>query len=292
VKENRYYSWFNTPFPFLETNKQKLLSSFSFAGFIYLFLLIFQPFGISEVEMNIPIYLLGFFFITLIVTLIAFLVLPLVFVKFYSNDNWNVWKTLFMSTGIIFVIGILNWWYNQLINPTSESHHALGLFLIETLVVGVFPSILFTLILERLLSDKHQQLAKSFEEKIHETYNDRHTQLVDILSDSDKESLRINVDDLVCIKAEGNYVRIFYYINSKEIGDKMLRNTLSKISEDLKEFQNVKRCHRSYIVNFNRVEHISGNARNYNIHFKDLEFSVPISRSFPKTLVKELKTAR
>lgn len=273
----------------MEDKKQKLWTSFGFAAFVYFFLLLFQPFEIDKIKMSIPIYLLGFFFITLVVMLITNFLIPFLFPNYFDVEKWDVKKSIIFNTTIITIIGFLNWLYNHSIEKSLTIDHSLGYFLIITFGVGVFPSVFFTLIMEKYLSHKHQQVAVSLEETIRRPIAQNETSFVTIQSDSEKETFQTTVDQIICAKAEGNYIRLYYYSEEKHLKDRFVRNTLSKLEDDFEKFHQIKRCHRSYLVNFNQVEHVSGNARNYNLHFNDLDFTIPISRSFPKEIIREFK---
>ena len=71
---------------------------------------------------------------------------------------------------------------------------------------------------------------------------------------------------------------------------KLIRNSISNIEEQLIVFKKVKRCHRSYLVNLDKVEKMTGNTRNLNLHISNMNFSIPVSRSFPNEIFnKETK---
>jgi DNA-binding LytR/AlgR family response regulator len=52
----------------------------------------------------------------------------------------------------------------------------------------------------------------------------------------------------------------------------------------LKKFKNIIRCHRSYIVNLENIENISGNLQGYQLNFKQYTEQVPVSRSYTKKI--------
>lgn len=285
-KEN--ISWLDRPFPFMERNKEKLISSVAFAIFVYFFLLFFQPFGIHRVKMNIPVYLLGFLFVTLIVMLIFNMLLPFLFKKAFDPDRWNIRKSILFNSGIIIAIGFFNWVYNSSIEKNLTMDHSLGYFMLITLGVGVFPSAFFLLISEKYMSKKNSKFAITIEESIKYPIIVAPEKEFIISSENDNEELRILPSHLICMKSEGNYVQ-FYYEDGELLKTKLLRLSMNKLEEVLKEKPEFKRCHRSYMANFSKVNHVSGNARNYNLHYNNLDFTVPISRTFPKELIIEVK---
>ena len=67
-----------------------------------------------------------------------------------------------------------------------------------------------------------------------------------------------------------------------------MRVTLTKIIENLKEYPNIIRCHKSYIINSDYVLDISGNARGYLLKIKFISINVPVSRSFSKQSLQSL----
>jgi DNA-binding LytR/AlgR family response regulator len=55
--------------------------------------------------------------------------------------------------------------------------------------------------------------------------------------------------------------------------------------------QNIYRCHKSYLVNLAKVNHVSGNAQGYKLHLKDVEDQIPVSRKLNEE-IKEIPEKR
>lgn len=282
-------NWLNRSFPFMGNRAQKVWISFAFATFVYLFLLLFQPFGISDVNKNIYIYLLGFFFITLVVMIFFMILLPYIFPKIFDTEKWIIKKSIILNSSIILIISILNWSYNNQIVDSETLKHTLFQFVLITLAVGVFPSVFMVMIAEMYLKVKHQEIAVAFEDSIKHFNHLQSSKEILIKSDSGQIGISINAKDLICIKAEGNYVKVFNYNINGIMEHQLYRDTLTRIIKESISLENIQRCHRSFIVNFEKVEKVTGNARNYNLHFKDLDFSIPLSRNFPKSIINNMK---
>ena len=62
----------------------------------------------------------------------------------------------------------------------------------------------------------------------------------------------------------------------------LLRLTLLNFLEKVDPDKNIVRCHKSYIVNLDKVENVHGNARSLMLEIKGLDFEIPVSRSFPR----------
>jgi DNA-binding LytR/AlgR family response regulator len=70
----------------------------------------------------------------------------------------------------------------------------------------------------------------------------------------EKGVLRFSIksENLLYLEAADNYVNIFY-LNKEKVTRFMLRNTLKNLEDGLKNNE-VVRCHRSYMVNFDKVK--------------------------------------
>ena len=275
--------YLNRPFPFIEKENHRFFASFLFSVFIYVFLLVFQPFGISNIQYYKPIYVAGFFVITFIVLLFSFLVAPIFLKKFFDFDKWTIKKnTVFISIQFL-IITILNWVYNFTIGYGIVEQYNLLIFVFITISVGILPTLFLIYFIEKNLSRKNKHIATNFNKNIQQRTKKSENQKIKLLSQNNDETIIIELKQLICIKAEGNYLKVFYKIGN-EIKSKLIRNSIKNIEENLIVSENIIRCHRSYIVNLDKVKRMSGNARNFNLHIENLGFTIPVSRSFPKSI--------
>lgn len=279
--------WLNKPFPLIESPKEQIFISFLSAFFVYFFLLIFQPFEISKVEMYKPLYIAGFFVITLFSLLVNFLLITLVFKSIVKPENWTVSKNIYFMFWLLLVMAVFNWLYNSMFEWEVVEQHSFFRFLFMTLSVGIFPVIFFTLYTEHILSNKHKLIAEELNAQIHKPSKEGEIQ-IEILAGNGKDMIELELKQFICIRSEGNYADVFF-IENEELKKKLIRNSLAKIAQQLINFETVKRCHRSYIVNLQNVNTVSGNARNYNFHIEKLNFAIPVSRNFPKSIIENIK---
>jgi len=137
------------------------------------------------------------------------------------------------------------------------------------------------------LANKNEHFATNFTKSIQQKTSISENTRIKILSKNNDETIIIDLKQLLCVKSEGNYLKVFF-LKENIIKSKLIRNSFSKIEEQLVVFEKVKRCHRSYIVNLDKVEKMTGNARNLNLHISNLDFTIPVSRSFPKEVFIDL----
>ena len=273
--------YLNKSFPFIEHFSHQLITSFIFSLFIYLFLLIFQPFGISNISISIPIFIIGFAVITFVVMILVWFVV----IHFFDYENWNIKLNYIYIFIIIFFVTILNWQYENYF--ISYNKYSLVNFIGITISVGTIPTVLFVYFIEKYLFDMNNTIAEDINTSIEDSIHLNNNNYITIPSKNLNENLKIEIDLFICAKSEGNYVNVFY-IDDGITKTKLLRNSISNIETYQNKNIELIRCHRSFIVNFRNIDRVSGNARNFNLHCKHLQFSIPVSRSFSKDRLKEL----
>ena len=85
--------------------------------------------------------------------------------------------------------------------------------------------------------------------------------------------------DLLYLEASQNYVSIFHLGKKDGLSSLLIRNTLSAAHAEL-PVDVFYRCHRSYIVNLNKIVGVSGNAQGLLVELENCSSKIPVSRSF------------
>jgi DNA-binding LytR/AlgR family response regulator len=97
----------------------------------------------------------------------------------------------------------------------------------------------------------------------------------------EKDILRLSVkrDHLLYLEASDNYVNI-YYLNKGKISRYLLRNSLKRMEDYFKNTE-IVRCHRSFMVNFDKVKVIRKEKEGLQLEL-DLPsmIDIPVSRSY------------
>lgn len=99
--------------------------------------------------------------------------------------------------------------------------------------------------------------------------------------------LSINTDALYYIKSEDNYINI-YYKHNERILSYMLRSRTRSVEDSLQDTSMV-RCHRSYIVNINKIQLMEEDKRMHYITLNDKYIGrIPVSKSYYDKVVTAL----
>jgi hypothetical protein len=290
------YSWLQRPY-FVNTHPMtNFFVCLGLGTFIFLFLYVLEPFDIELVGSDLFLYTIGFGGVTFAVAFICFLLFFRGLKTYANNDTWTVGKNIFFLAFTLFMIAFCNHWYNlislKLFNHTRQI--SLSKSVVHTLIVGVFPVILYTLYTEIYFRKKREKIISNLmiDRKIHSqkkqfdqtSKTEKTSHYITLQSSNDKSILTFTIDQLIYITSESNYSS-FFLASDKGVKEKILRIPLHEIMNQLSDYPQAIRCHKSFIVHANFIQRISGNARGYQIYMKHLDFTIPVSRSFSKSVL-------
>ncbi len=92
------------------------------------------------------------------------------------------------------------------------------------------------------------------------------------------EDLTLPMADFLYAEAQKNFVDI-YFLHEDRVEQRQLRATLASVLADARD-KSIFQCHRSFIVNLNRILSAHGNSNGYQLTVGDENHVVPVSRSF------------
>ncbi|MCB0642773.1 MAG: LytTR family transcriptional regulator [Phaeodactylibacter sp.] len=254
------------PITFLQTARDKWLLIAAVTLFVPLFLLFFQPFGVNNYDprqaWRWP-FVLSMFLIGLVngtaLTLSEFLLQPKLFAgmqlrTFVLRMCWN-----------IFLLASVSFLFYNVVGEFHDWHWSSYLeFLVDVPTVLIFP--VGGLCYYFAQRDRLQQLKLAQSPTLFWFY-----------SNNRKEKLGLQLDDLLFLEAEDNYV-IFHYREQGEPKRKLLRSSRKRL-EAHPAAQWIIRCHRSYTVNLKQVVKAEGNSHGLQLYLNQYPEPIPVSRS-------------
>lgn len=272
-------AYLNKPFPIMITGSRKLMMPLGFGAFIFLFLYIFKPFGLSANFDEILFASLGFGIITTIISLANNFILPTILPKIFGHKSYTIGYNIITSLFYLTTIGTANWvFYFYYLNKDNEVDTPLQ-FIFYTITVGIFPMVFGAYITEKRMNKQNNNTADILNETINTDKiikNNNFKELV-FISEINSDILKVNSNDILCIKSDGNYCE-FYIEENPNANKTLMRFTMKNAANILENAENIIRVHRSFFVNINKVSHISGTARNISLHIENMDFSIPVSR--------------
>ena len=283
-----FTNWLKKPYFFIDSPKLNLQLSFGIGVFIFLFLYLFEPFGIYNSEINLLYYTLGFGLVTFFILSFYFLILPILFKNFFKDENWTVGKNIGFVLFLVLSITVANWFYScKILNTANSGYLTLKDFFVYTFSLAIFPIVIFTYITEKVYTNWRKKTAKKLMSLRNNDIDIKKKIKITIFGDNKKESITFYLHNLVYISSHGNYAS-FFINNNDAVEEHIIRNTLSKIMVYFKMYNTIIRCHKSYIVNINNIQSISGNARGYFLNPYTSPQQIPVSRKFKKDQLAKL----
>ena len=113
-----------------------------------------------------------------------------------------------------------------------------------------------------------------------------HTEIINLMDNNGNLKLSVKLDNLYYIKAEDNYINVFYQRNGA-IASYMLRCKMKTIEDNCVDSSSLMRCHRSYIVNIKKVSVLHNEADGFIIDFEREGLdSIPVSKTYSKRVLE------
>ena len=284
---------FQQPYPFGEkSNARLLIQSIGEGTFIALFLIFFQPFGVSEwQDPNKNLYLAAYGVITALCGIILRFLVFKTFPKYHSEATWNVGKEILSIMMLILMIAAGNVVYSNLIFKLENGISSFFWMLLAVMIIGVFPATFGVMLNYIIQLKKYNQPIVVHHQASEIVLNEPSLSNKDIarlklIAENEKDAIELTAESLYYIESSDNYSTVFYEKSGK-LQKELLRSSLTRLESQILS-ENIVRCHRSFIVNLDKVEKVTGNAQGYKLHLKSPELLVPVARKYSE-IVERLK---
>ena len=280
--------YLNQPYPQFG-NKWKIIIPISL--FIALFMLIFQPFGLLDYHNSDKIlFIAGYGCVTFFILIINLFFVSRIFKKWFVEKYWTVLKQLLWLIWMIFTIGLGNYLYSCILF-SFWSLYGFFIFQFYTLVVGIIPIIVLTILQQNIMLSQNLKSAKDFNSSMINKDDIIERQIVYLIADNNKDKFEIELSNLLYIESTGNYVEIFYCRDDK-LKNTILRCALKRTEMQLDKFPSLVKCHRAFLVNINKIIQVKGNSQGLRLILKNTEMEIPVSRNLSKSLKDKISVYR
>lgn len=271
----------NKPYDLLEIEKFKILYSFGIAIFCFLFLYIFEPFGLYNLSGLYKLKIISIYVFTgLLISLIHLFWLQSIIIKKYTLRNTILW-----ISWIVFLTSISS----SIINDIAFNHghfHLLSFIIFIGIIYGITIIPFSLLILGHYIYTLKNQIkiSNQINRKILEKGKIPNcTETITFEASNKRENISLQIENFLYISSADNYIDV-YYLEGNAIKHNLLRNTLNNIEKQISNNKSIHRCHKSYIVNISVIDSVLGNASGYKIKFKNSDLLIPISRKYKENI--------
>jgi DNA-binding LytR/AlgR family response regulator len=251
------------------------------ALFALVFINIYKPFS-SESWYNVSRFMFFVFSSLIMLTGVLVVVISRIILFFYAKRHSISY--LIYGLWILAEIFFMALFYTIYVLSIKKNEDVLEIFqetVRNTSLVLLLPYSILTLYFS--WKEKEKRLQQIEENKADEV---KHNVL---LFQDEKGELRLSIQrqSLLYIEAADNYV-IIWYLNKNTIMKFILRSTLKALEEQLSEAY-ILRCHRSYLVNFDRIKIIRREKEGF---YLDLGIEgvpdIPISKTYSERVSRWL----
>lgn len=267
------------PFPDKADLKQSLLTIFYVGVFVALFLFLIRPFNIEGPWADLTLASIGFGLVTVVFGWVFELSTRYVFRIKTDGPSWTLGKWILSSVILVVWIALGNYLFVNILS----GWRAVGYFnfirmIGYTSLIGVFPVALSGLVIQLRAEKENESTAKDISEHLHPRKEESIESEVKLTLENGQE-IAFSPSNIRYVEAMQNYVLVWQLVDG-QLTKETIRATVSHLE---KQFANtdVVRCHRSYLVNSDAVENVSGNAQGLRLKLADVtDVEVPVSRSF------------
>lgn len=275
------------PYPFSEKSIKQIVFQSGLEGlFVALFLIVIQPFGISNMTSeNKYFYLFLYGVVTSICVLFLRLFVFMKFSKYKSNKKWTVFSEILSVLALLSLITIGNYLLTILLFGLNNSLEGfLSMFFI-VLIVGIFPTV-FGVMANYLYHYKKYSKVIDIQQFVLNEEEVYQGSILKLVAENNKDFIEIEQKDLFYIESADNYSTIVFKKND-QLQKELIRSSLLRLESQIVD-KKIVRCHRSFMVNLHNVVKVSGNAQGYKLHLNQYHLEVPVARKY-SFLVENLK---
>jgi len=281
--------WLFQPYPLEKRLHSELRVGFWAGLFVAFFLFFFRPFGTAysgEDGWYFSSVCAAFGLVTFVVTILVNVFCRL-FPRIFKEEKWVIWKEILFNLFFIACIGMGNLLLAKILWNVPFTGHNILRFQAFTLGIGLFPILFGAFLTQMRLQKKYFAEAAA----IHphpKVASENTPQDILLTGENQYENMPVLADHLAYLTAQDNYVQVFYW-EEGVLKNRLFRSTLRKMEDLLAAWPQFCRCHRTFLVNFDMVERVSGNAQGYRLHLKGVEESIPVSRNLNRTVRERLE---
>ncbi|PHI19989.1 hypothetical protein CEQ90_09600 [Lewinellaceae bacterium SD302] len=262
-------SFLSKPYPAPDTRIFKIaLVSLGLGAFVALFLILFKPFDTSEATMpGLNLFLGGYGIVVAAVTFIPTYLMSVLAPNQITEDRWTIGRQI-LYLFIIIGLGISASYFYLLLSGGTPNWTDYFYFFRNGLLVASFPIVILTLLdYIRKLRYYESGAEQLNAQRTPSTVPAASANTIELTDSQGRIELKLSPNDLWCLHSDGNYVEVWTIDQDKQGHERtLIRNTISELSSQLPVDSNFILCHRSWVVNIDLVESVSGNAQGYRLH--------------------------
>jgi len=236
---------------------------------VFLILSILQPFKISERTIAGSPYVTaavyaGGAFLTMSLNALWLLVLY----NWFRPEKWTLGRELIVMAYQFFSIGLTIWLINHLRGTLTPEDASFGKSFFLAVAIGILPYIIATFGRHNYLLRHHLKEVAAFNDRLKELQAQKNghatTQTTTGYLNIPRLDHPIAINAFLFAESKGNNLVLQVLLNNR-LQQYTLRSTLNDFAQANAHISPLFRCHRSFIINLDKVEQVQGNAAGYQV---------------------------
>ena len=273
-----FTEFLNKPFHLLDRKQNRWLLILVTGAYVILFMNLYLPFNVDRwyQKAPIPLFLIlsSFGIIGMLVLAFSQLLIRELFhihvVKMSGIIVWFFVELLLLTITMYFIYG------NTDLSGVDRFREILLTFRYTVLVMIIpYAGVLFYLSNTQKGENIHALLSAG-------------DHLVNILDENGELHMAIDLEQLLYLKSADNYVSV-YFLKDGKIKKELVRTTLKRLESELDQFP-VRRCHRSYMVNINKISISMKSNQGLELALQQCpDEHIPVSKNYKAFFIRIIK---
>ena len=263
-------SFFTRKYPF-PTSSHWLRDCIVYCAIVFLILFVLQPFGFSNYRGNK-------FLASLLFGVVAFgccYVFGLIEKPLRRHISpWRVWHQALLVLAMVLFIGICNFFVFSYYFRYTITFTLCLYFVYWALIIGAIVTVFSVGI-------NYYRYLRSRLEMLLDKTTEQQTGITITIHDTNVRGndLLLPINDLLYVEAQKNNVAV-YFVKDGKAQKTEIHTTLSAVLDELRVYENIFQCHRSFVVNLNNITSAQGNSNGYQLRLGKCQTMVPVSRTY------------
>ncbi len=282
----QYLARFNQSYPGIGDTREALRENLYIGLFVAAFLYLVRPFGIGGYDgPHLWLLCLGFGLVTYVMSVIFNVIVTDLLGFRGDTPSWKLKHWILTMLILIVWIAAGNYIYSLILMGKEYFHWREFLaMLYGTAIIGIFPVAFYGFVNQNRLEKRNKNLAKDISIVSHSSESE-----VEFVITSKRQDSKIMMtkSSFRYAQAMQNYVRLYLYQDGN-VQQEIIRLSLGSLEDQVQDTQ-IVRCHRSYMVNLDAVQEVSGNAQGLRLTLQDIDEEIPVSRSYISNVKQHLQ---
>lgn len=243
--------------------------------FILLIMVFLQPFDTFKSQPDYKALKLAGYALTVFIPIVVSHFIELLACR-RNNYKWSIVNEISYLAFIIISISIASYVYHAYIfSDASITLKVFGSFF-------VFYCLPFCTVFIPFLSF----LRFTFGKVIIIDEANKNDKTIQVAGENKDENITIKMSQFIYAEACQNYVDIHYLNDDKNVERKVVRSTFRSVVDQVSDAYQV---HRSFLVNLDYLDKVSGNSRKRFIQLKGVDADIPVSKKYHQSIAEHLQ---